>query len=95
MSWLWKIFFSALWAEIVKPLIRFLLSTVGGTVYKIAKDVVQAIELDPLIVKDEEKRRIAYEAVKTRLKSEGKVVGDSVINLAIELAVQAFKKRWP
>jgi len=95
MSWIWKVLFSALWGEIVKPLIKFLLSKVGGTVYQIAKDVVKSIELDPSIIKDEDKRRTAYEAVKKRLEDEGKLVRDSVINLAIELAVQAYKKRWP
>ena len=94
MSYLFKVFFSALWGEIFKPLIRWLLNQVGGRVLEIAKDVVQSIELDPSLVLDEDKRRTAFEAIKQRLTDEGKEVRDSLINLAIELALQAIKKRW-
>ena len=94
MSYLFKVFFSALWGEIFKPLIRWLLNQVGGRVLEIAKDVVKSIELDPSLVLDEDKRRTAFEAIKQRLKDEGKEVRDSLINLAIELALQAIKKRW-
>ena len=89
MSVFFKVLFTALWGEIVKPLIRFLLSKVGGSVYAIAKDVVKSIELDPSIILNVDKRRVAFEAVKQRLEDEGKVVRTSIINLAIELAVQA------
>ena len=94
MSYLFKVFFSALWGEIFKPLIKWLLNQVGGRVLEIAKDVVQSIELDPSLVLDEDKRRTAFEAIKQRLEDEGKEVRDSLINLAIELALQAIKKRW-
>ena len=94
MSYLFKVFFSALWGEIFKPLIRWLLNQVGGRVLEIAKDVVKSIELDPSLVLDEDKRRTAFEAIKQRLTDEGKEVRDSLINLAIELALQAIKKRW-
>ena len=38
-----------------------------------------------------EKRDAAFDAIKEKLEAEGKVVGNSLINLSIELAVQRLK----
>jgi len=41
---------------------------------------------------DGEKRQRAFENIRDRIKAEGMNVKDSVVNLAIELAVQYLKK---
>lgn len=89
-----KILFSALWKELFQPLIRFFLKKVGGLLLEIAKDTVKSIQLDPSLISDSIKRATAFAAIKQRMRDEGKEVSDSMVNLAIELALQSIKKRW-
>jgi len=94
MTWLWKVFFSALWGEVFKPLIRYALSTIGGKVVEHAKWAVQYVLDHPEVIGDDDKRRIAREILQSRLESDGKAISDSLANLFIELIVQWEKKRW-
>lgn len=78
---------------------RFLLSLLRRGVYDtldqilpIALEVVLQVARDPSLVTDEEKRRAAFESLKRRLAIVGISVSASLINLAIEMAIQRLKE---
>jgi len=58
----------------------------------LAIQVVSELQYDPSIITNEDKRKIAFERIKVLAKAKGISVKDSLINLAIELAVQYLKK---
>jgi hypothetical protein len=58
-------------------------------VQEIAKQVVAEVNL--LDLTDEEKRKAAFDKIKAIALSQGIEIKDSLINLAIELAVTYFK----
>jgi len=94
MNLLWKAFFSAIFAEIIKPLLRLALSKYGGVLMDAAKSAVASVQADPDLIRDSDKRELALEILKDKMLQEGREVSDSLGNLFIELALQAIKKRW-
>lgn len=83
-----KLYMSKLWS-VIKPSVMILLSEVGQMAMSIAVDIVKDMATRDL--SNSEKRELAFESIKEQLKARGKEAGNSVINLAIELAVQALK----
>lgn len=58
---------------------------------EIAREVVAEIAADPSMVSNEEKRKAAINRIKDKLLKSGKTAKDSLINLALELALQELK----
>jgi len=83
-----KLYMSKVWAWI-KPAVMVILSELGRKALAIAIDVVQEVALKDMT--SDEKRSEAFEMIKTKLEEQGKEAGTSLINLAIELAVQRLK----
>ena len=77
--------------NIVEALIRLILRAVFPELLEIALSVVQEIQNDPQTITNEEKRNAAFERIKGKLKESEKDAKDSVINLAIEMAVRYVK----
>jgi len=88
-----KILFTVVWKEVLGPVVRYFLNRVGGRVLEIARETVTSIMLDPSLISDDKKRSEAFRIIKDKLRAEGLEARDSTINLAIELAVSATKKR--
>lgn len=57
----------------------------------VALGIVSAIENDPSIVVNGDKRSVAFDAISDKVRAGEKGIGASLINLAIELAVQEIK----
>lgn len=83
-----KLYMSKIWA-FVKPTVMILLSEIGQRALAIAVDAVKDIALQDLT--NDEKRAAAFDTIRKTLEAEGKTAGKSIINLAIELAVQRLK----
>lgn len=83
-----KLYMSKIWA-IIKPTVMAFLSQAGKQVLDLAMEIVTDLAKSDL--SSDDKRKAAFDAIKTRLQEDGKVVGNSLINLAIELAVQRLK----
>ncbi len=77
--------------NIIEALIRLILKAVFPELLEIALSVVQEIQNGPQTLTNEEKRTAAFERIKKKLKESEKDAKDSVINLAIELAVSYVK----
>lgn len=77
--------------KIIEALIRLILKAVFPELLEIALAVVQEIQNDTSVVTNEEKRSRAFERIKAKLKDSEKDAKDSLINLAIELAVRYMK----
>jgi hypothetical protein len=58
----------------------------------IAQNAIEQVAADPSIITDEDKRKAAFKIIAEYAQSRGLEAKDSIINLAIELAVAAFKK---
>jgi hypothetical protein len=62
----------------------------------LAKQVVAEIEADPSVIIDEDKRKEAIARIKDYAGQQGMFLRDSIINFAIELAVQYWDEiGWP
>ena len=83
-----KLYMSKIWT-ILKPIVKILLTTLFQEVLNIAVGVVT--DLASTDLSNSEKREAAFDQIKEKLAAEGKEVGSSLINLAIELAVQKLK----
>jgi len=83
-----KVFFTQVWTWL-KPIVKTLISLVSAEILDLVLDVVR--ELAATDLTNSEKRDAAFERIKEMLKEEGKDLGDSLINLLIELAVQKIK----
>lgn len=59
----------------------------------VAKQACQSLEQVQPALSDEVKRAQAFRQIKDALASSGKVVADDLINLLIEIIVQAIKSR--
>jgi hypothetical protein len=79
-----KLYMSKIWT-IIKPTVMAFLSQAGKQVLDIAMEIVTDLAKSDL--SSDDKRKAAFDAIKDKLEAEGKVVGNSLINLAIELAV--------
>jgi len=82
MKWLVKRFF--------KPFAKAMLQSLLGELADVAIYTVKQLS-NYETLSDEEKRKQAFEAIKTEALARGKQLKDSAINLAIELAVQIVK----
>lgn len=82
MKWLVKRFFKPL----LKAILNELLEGMGDVAIAAVKQLSQLETIT-----NEEKRRRAFEIIKTEAIVRGKKLKDSAINLAIELAVQLVK----
>ena len=85
-----KILMSNIWSALQPVFMQFITST-GNIVLHIALDIV--MDLANQDFSNSEKREIAFNNIKDKLKQSGVQVGDSMINLAIEIAVQNIKKK--
>ena len=74
-------------AELLKGALEILLAAL----LDIAKQAVAQVAADPKILTNDDKRKAAAKIIADYAKQKGINAGDSVINLAIELAVQDFK----
>ena len=59
----------------------------------IALEACLKVQNDPSLISDEAKRNKAFEEIVLKAKAKGLEVKDSIINLAIELAVSFLKTR--
>ncbi len=83
MKWLVKKFF--------KPLLKQALKAAVGELSEVVVRIVrEAAKYEHWT--DEQKRRHAFEAIKIEARERGKRLKDSVINFAIETAVQLIKE---
>lgn len=83
-----KIFMSSIWIYL-KPLFLQFLSKAGQMVLDIAIDTVKDLAAEDLT--SSKKREVAFDKIKEKLKEEGIEARDSLINSAIEIAVQYIK----
>lgn len=81
--------------KIIEALIRLILKAIFPELLDIALSVVSEIQNDPAVLTNEQKRTLAYERIKQKLKESEKDAKDSLINLAIELAVGYLKNLKP
>lgn len=88
---LWVVGFVGVLWEYVKVLFQSTLKKELELVLPIASEVVAMIAKDPSVMTDTEKRDSAFNQIKDLLVGSQKTVGSSVINLAIELALQKLK----
>lgn len=94
-------FFS--WVKnLFRPLVRELWVVLkkiisGGTEIALARlkelaiEAVLMVARDPSIIKDEDKRKKAFDVIKDKAAEKGIAVRDSLINLALEIAVSYLK----
>lgn len=88
--------FTAIWSDVwtfLHPLIRVFMSEAGQILGQIALQTVMDIAKDPSMVKSEglAKRQAAFEKITAQLKDKGIVIAESMVNAAIEAAVQKAK----
>lgn len=83
-----KVYLSKFW-KMFGPLIIKLWKEIDDDVYAIVQGVVKELSMENLT--NEEKRKEALARIKKVLKEEGKDIGDAIINLLIEMAVNAMK----
>jgi len=91
-----KAWFSPLIAkfrEFLKAIFQGATEIVLASLKDIAIRVVQEVAADPSIITDEDKRKAAFKRIQQYAVTEGIEAKDSLINLAIELAVQYLKKK--
>lgn len=83
-----KLWASKIWS-ILRPSVMVWLTDLGQRVLNLAMEVVT--ELQKTDLASEEKRNAAFNTIKEKLEEEGKEVKSSLINLAIEIAVNKLK----
>lgn len=83
-----KLWASKVW-EILRPSVMVWLTSLGQRVLDLAMEVVT--ELAETDLSSAEKREAAFNKIKEKLVEEGKEVKNSLINLAIEIAVNKLK----
>lgn len=76
--------------NVIKEIFSGAIEIALASLIEIAKEVVSDISLSTLT--NEEKRKEAFDRVREYALSKGLDARESIINLAIELAVQALKK---
>lgn len=78
--------------EFLKPILIMFLSKAGSSLAAIALTVVADIAADKTNITNDDKRKAAFDKIKEQLISQGISVGTSVINTAIEIALQKIKQ---
>lgn len=84
-----KFLFSKIW-DFIAPTVQVLSSAVVQEFLPIALDAVRATA-QYASDNDEEKRRKAFNAIEMAVKSKGRELPTSIINLLIEMALQKIK----
>ncbi len=86
-----KLVMSNVWI-FLKPIVDLFMSEVGKALREVAIEAVGSLlSVDTLT--NEEKRKEAFLIIVTRLKEKGIKLSDSVINMAIEVALQKLKTK--
>lgn len=83
-----KLWASKVWA-VLKPSVMVWLTALGQELLALALEIVT--ELASTDLSNSEKREAAFDEIKDRLGDKAEEVGSSLINLAIEIAVQKLK----
>lgn len=88
-----KLVLSKIW-DFLEPFIKIFLSSTGQILAGVALDVVKQIAADPSMLGSGnlDKRQAAFERIKAELLNRGLEASTSVINAAIEAAVQKLKE---
>lgn len=81
---------SGIW-DFVLPFIKILLTQGGQLLARTAMDVVTAVAQNYAAAPGEQKKTIAFDLISASLAKQGVQLGASVINAAIESAVQKLK----
>jgi len=74
----------------IKIFLNIILGMILGKLKEFALDTVSSLNAETLT--DEEKRKSAFDAIKSKAISEGKSLRDSLIALALEAAVTWLKR---
>lgn len=89
-----KIFTSALWTFVL-PFLRQMMTAAGPILAAAALRAVEAVAANAVGATSDQKRAIAFQSIVGELKQQGIQVGvdvsTSLINAAIEVAVQKLK----
>jgi len=85
-----KFAFSKIW-DFLMPFIKAFLSDIGVLLARTAMEVVTEIQKDMPVANGDDKRREAFKRIEEKLKGQGIQIGASLINAAIEAAVQKIK----
>ncbi|MGH6933288.1 MAG: phage holin, LLH family [Dongiaceae bacterium] len=80
-------------ADFVAPLFRTAVSKELAVILPIAAEVTGRLAADPRLLTNDDKRAAAFKEMSRRLATQQIAIGASLINTAIELAVQRFKSR--
>lgn len=84
-----KLYSSKTWTFLL-PIIKIFMSQAGTTLASIALNAVQLVANGAM--NNDEKKAAAFAQITDELKAKGIELGTSVINLAIEAAVQKMKE---
>ncbi len=82
-----KLVFSGIW-DFVGPFVAMLLKQGGALLLTVAVDAVRNVSVSMPNASGSEKRDAAFNIIKGQMKEKGCDVATSVINSAIEVAVQ-------
>jgi hypothetical protein len=78
--------------DFLAPFIRILMTQAGELLAQAAMEAVTAVQSSMADQSGEEKRKAAFEAIEKSLLQNGVKLGASVINMAIEAAVNRMKE---
>ena len=79
--------------DFILPFLKILVSQAGQILAQVAMDTVKQVALNNSNVPGDQKKAIAFDVISSSLKTQGIALGASVINLAIETAVQKLKDK--
>lgn len=87
-----KLVFSSIWT-FLEPFVKLFVSSAGQILSSVALDAVKMVAADPSMLKSGglEKRQAAFNIIVASLKAKGIEASTSIINAAIEAAVQKVK----
>lgn len=88
-----QLLWSDVW-DIIAPFVRLFLTKSGQALAEIALSAVVKVASDPSILTGEAKRNKAFNMILVELKARGITIATSVINTAIEVAVQKMKDQY-
>ena len=74
-----------------KVFVNILLGMILGSLKKVALETIEGLNSESIT--NDDKRRLAFNTLKEAAIKEGRALRDSLLNLAIELAVAYLKKK--
>lgn len=83
---------SGVW-DFLLPFIKILLSNAGQILAQVAMDTVKQVAINNSNAPGDQKKAVAFDVISNSLKTQGIAMGASVINMAIESAVQKLKEK--